>query len=116
MPSDVWTTVASTLHARHYAAIAKALRAREYNARSVRGQWRRCVRVAVPDTDLWAWWSTATDKWGGVLYLGPGQIIQVGELTTDVSSATTDVEKIAERIAIMVDEVAIEASCCEWWV
>ncbi len=124
MTSNKWTTVASALHARHYAAIAKALRTREYNARSVRGRWGRCIRVAVPDTDLWAWWgistawwdtTTARGTWAGILYLGRGQIVNVGEFLTEISSTETDVEKIAEGIAIMVDEAEMEACCDKWW-
>ena len=117
MSPDVWTTVASTLRARHYAKIAKALRARQYNARSVRGRRGiRCIRVAIPDTDWWAWvgtaaawWSdtTMSQMWGGVVCQGPGQIVQVGELLTTISSTETDVEKIAESIARAIDEVEI---------
>ena len=123
MPSDVWATVASTLQARHYATIAKALRARGYEARSVRGRWGRCIRVAVPDTDLCAWWgistawdaTTARGTWAGELYLGPGQIVQAGGLLTNIPSTETDAEKIAEGIAILMDEVELEACCDKWW-
>ena len=119
MTPDIYAKVASALRARHYSKIASALRARHYDAQSVRG--RRgilCVRVAVPGTDCYAWWgitsawwsSTTTGQtWGGVLYQGPGQIVQVGEFVTTISSTTTDIEKIAEEIAIGIDEAEIEA-------
>jgi hypothetical protein len=118
--------VASALRTRHYSNIARALRARQYDARSVRGRRGiRCIRVAVPDSNFWAWWgatmawcgaTTALATWGAVLYRGAGQIVQAGELLTTIPSTTTDVETIAEGIAI---EIEIEAAdreflCLRW--
>lgn len=120
MTPTVCTEVASALRVRYYSNVAGALRARHYDARSVRG--RRgilCIRVAVPDTNVWAWWditaawcgaTTALATWGAVLYRGAGQIEQVGELLTDVPSITTDVETIAEGIALEISEAEIEAA------
>ncbi len=76
---------------------------------------------------MWAWWGTTAAwwdatttraTWGAVLYRGPGQIVQVGELQTTISSNTTEIEKIAEGIAIEIDEAEIDAASigAEWCV
>jgi hypothetical protein len=92
-----------------YADIATALRDRGYDAESVRSrQDTCCVRVAIPYSNLWAWWGIADDRWGMVVYLGAGQLVQIGELMTNMEVTTTDVEKIAMRIALEMDEAELD--------
>ena len=94
-----------------YADVATALRIRGYDAESVRSRHDTCcVRVAIPYSNLWAWWGIAGDRWGMVLYLGAGQLVQIGELVTNMRATTTNVEEIAGRIALEIDEAEINTA------
>jgi hypothetical protein len=91
------------------ADVATALRMREYDAQAVKSRLGVCcVRVRVPHTNLVAWWGVAGDRWGMVVYLGAGQLVRIGELVTNMQATTTDVEEIAMRIVIEMDEAGLE--------